>query len=107
MGFFYYCQDKKFAKCEECAEVVLRGGDNVKSFPASNLVSHLRVNHPIVYQRFCKHKDKKESQKQYVRKERIESVGFPALHLKVVKIVLSNGTLVIPDPQHSTENYVR
>ena len=83
--FFTICQDKKFAKCEECAEVVSRGGDNVKSFTTSNLVSHLRANHPIVYQRFCKHKDKKESQRQDFRKERMESGGFPALRQLTLK----------------------
>ena len=83
--FFTICRDKKFAKCEECAEIVSRGGDNIKSFTTSNLVSHLRANHPIVYQRFCKHKDKKESQRQDVRKERIEAGGFPALRQLTLK----------------------
>ena len=67
--FFTICQDKKFAKCEECEEVVSHDGDCAKTFTTSNLVSHLRMNHPNVYQRFCKCKDKKVSQRQDVRKE--------------------------------------
>ena len=48
-------------------------------FTISNLVSHLRTNHPVVYQRFCQCKDKRERQKQDVRKEKVESGGFTAL----------------------------
>ena len=83
--FFTLCQDKKSAKCEECTEVVLRGGDSAKTFTTSNLVSHLRTNHPVVYQRFCQCKDKKESQRQDVRKEKVESGGFTALRLLTLK----------------------
>ena len=72
------CQSKNFVECEECGEVVLRGGDNSKAF-TTNLVSHVKVNHPAVYQKFCKIKDKKESQRQDVRRERVESGGFTAL----------------------------
>ena len=72
---FSICGDKKFAKCEECSEVVKCGVDSAKTFTTTNLVSHLRTNHPVVYQRFCKSKD---SQRQDVRKERVES-GFTAL----------------------------
>ena len=32
MEFFTICRDKKFAKCEECAKIDCRGGDNIKSF---------------------------------------------------------------------------
>ena len=41
MDFFTLCLDKKFAKCEEYAEVVPRGGDSAKTFTTSNLVRHL------------------------------------------------------------------
>ena len=58
--FFTVCQDKKFAKCEECEDVVLCGGDCAKTFTTSNLVSHLRVNHPNASQRFCKCKERQE-----------------------------------------------
>ena len=85
--FFTLCLDKKFAKCEECAEVVLRGGDSAKTlnFTTSNLVSHLRTNHLVVYQRFCQCKDKKKSQRQDVRKENVESGGFTALRQLTLK----------------------
>lgn len=85
VGFFTLCQDKKFAKCEECAEVVSCGRDSVKTFTTLNMVSHLRANHPVVYHRFCKCKDKKESQRQDVRKERVESGGFTALRQLTLK----------------------
>jgi len=75
-GFFSVCEDKKFAKCEECSEVVSRGGDSAKTFTTSNLVSHLRANYPVVYRKFCESKDKKESQRQ---DERVDSGGFTAL----------------------------
>ena len=77
--YFTLCQDKKFTKCEECAEVVLHSGDSAKTFTTSNLVSHLRTNYPVVCQRFCQCKDKKESQRQDVRKEKVESGEFTAL----------------------------
>ena len=89
MGFFTLCQDKKFAKCEECAEVVSRSGDSAKTFTTLNLVSHLRTNHPVAYQRFCQCKDKKESQRQDVRKEKVESGGFTALRQLTLKYVCS------------------
>ena len=63
----------------------MRGVDNIKLFTTSNLIGHLRANHPIVYQRFCKHKDKKESQRLDARTERIESGGFSALRQLTLK----------------------
>jgi len=45
----------------------------------------LRANHPVVYQRFCKCKDKKESQRQDVRKEWVEPGGFTALRQLTLK----------------------
>jgi len=59
--FFSICDDKKYAKCAECSEVVLCGGGSSKMFTTLSLVSHLRASHPLVYQRFSKAKDKKES----------------------------------------------
>ena len=80
MGFFSsICGDKKFTICKECSEVVRRGGDSAKTFSTTNLVSRLRSNHPVVYQRFCESKERKDSQRQDARKERVESVGFTAL----------------------------
>ena len=79
IDFFSICEDEKFAKCEECSEVVRRGGDRTETFTTTNLVSHLRTNHPVVYQRFCESKERKESQRQDARKERVESGGFTAL----------------------------
>ena len=79
------CQDKKFAKCEECTEVVLPSGDRAKMFTISNLVSHLRTNHPVVYQRFCQCKAKRERQRQDVRKEKVELGGFTALRELTLK----------------------
>lgn len=64
----YRCQDKKFAKCEEYAEVVFHSGDSAKMFTTSNLVSHLKANHPVVYQRFCKCKNKKEAKDRMLEK---------------------------------------
>ena len=69
----------KSLKCKECSEVVRCGGDSAKTFTATNLVSHMRTNHPVVYQRFCESKERKETQKQDARKERVESGGFTAL----------------------------
>ena len=83
--FFTLCLDKEFAKCEECAEVVSHGGDSAKTFTTSNLVNHLRTNHPVVYQRFFQCKDKKESQRQAVRKQKVESGGFTALRQLTLK----------------------
>ena len=85
MDFFTLCLDKKFAKREECAEVVPHSGDSAKTFTTSNLVSHLRTNNLVVYQRFCQCKDKKESQRQDVRKEKVESGGFTALRQLTLK----------------------
>ena len=74
VGVFTVCTDKKFAKCHECAELVSRGGDNTKKFNTTNLVTHLKVNHPVVYNSFYKNKERKDSQRQVAK-----SGGFAAL----------------------------
>ena len=51
----------------------------------SNFVSHLRTNHPVVYQRFCQCKDKEEIQRQDVRKEKVKSGEFTALRQLTLK----------------------
>lgn len=76
MGFFTLCEDKKFAKCNECAELVSQGGhssDSSKTFNTTNLVSHLNVNHPIIYNSFCRTKENKDSQRQAAKRERVQS----------------------------------
>ena len=78
--FFTVYEDKKFAKCHECAELVSRGGDNTKTFNTTNLVTHLKVNHPVVYNSFCKNEERKDSQRQVAK-----SGGFAALRQLTLK----------------------
>ena len=40
---------KNNSKCKEYAAVMSQGKDNNMTFTTSNLLSHLRVNHPVVY----------------------------------------------------------
>ena len=79
MGFFTLCEDKKFAKCNECAELVSQGGHSSKTFNTTNLVSHLNVNHPVIDNSFCRIKENKDSQRQGAMRERVQSGGFAAL----------------------------
>ena len=74
--FFTICQDKKFAKGEECAEVVSRGGDNVKSLTTSNLVSHLRANHQLCMEDFASIKTRSKAKDKMLEKKGLSQEDF-------------------------------
>ena len=44
-----------------------------------NLVFRLKVNHPIVYNTFCRTKENKDSQRQVAKRGLVQSGGFVAL----------------------------
>ena len=73
MRFFTLCEDKKFAKCNQCAELVSQGEHSSKTFNTTNLVSDLNVNHPVIYNSFCRTKENKDSQRQAAKRERVQS----------------------------------
>ena len=43
------------------------------------LVFHLKVNHPVVYNNFCRTKENKNSQRQVAKRGWVQSGGFVAL----------------------------
>jgi len=58
---------------------VSRGGDSTKSYNTSNLVSHLKSNHPDEYTKFSKLKTKKESERDTARREKTKASGIGGL----------------------------
>ena len=47
--YFSVAEDKKFAECNECGNMVSRGGGNARNFNTTNLVNHLKSKHHSTY----------------------------------------------------------
>ena len=77
--FYSLAEDTKFAVCNHCGELVSRGGGSTKSYNTSNLVSHLRSQHPDKYTEFSKLKAEKEGERDTARKERSKAPGISGL----------------------------
>jgi len=60
--FYSLAEDTKFAVCNQCGELVSRGGGSTKSYNTSNLISHLRSQHSDKCTEFSKLKAEKERQ---------------------------------------------
>ena len=56
--FYSIGEDSKFAVCSVCGQKVSRGGTSTKTFNTSNLVSHLKTQHHVVYRDYEKQKQK-------------------------------------------------
>ena len=57
--------NERFAVCQHCNEQVSRGGKTAKTFNTSNLIDHLRKNHPVDFKDYeGKKKDQETNEKQ-------------------------------------------
>jgi len=70
LELFSLAEDAKFAICNKCGDLVSRGGESTKSYNASNLVAHLRLQHSEEYTNFTQLKVRRKSEREMVRKER-------------------------------------
>lgn len=64
-NYFKVCtSDVKFAICNDCKVAVPRGGTKPSSFNTSNLINHLKLNHPEIYAAFVNQSNEKKQQGQ-------------------------------------------
>jgi len=59
-NYFKVSPNNKLAICNDCKAEVMRGGTRTSSFNTSNLISHLRKNHPEIHATFVKQNDEKK-----------------------------------------------
>ena len=78
-SFFSLDEDSKYALCDDCKQKVSRGGATTKMFNTSNLVSHLKNNHPELYKTF-------ESQKAQESQEPTASTSTKAKQLTCSRV---------------------
>ena len=68
-NFYSLAEDTKFATYNKCGKFIYQGGGSAKSYNTSNLVSHLRSQHPNKHTKLSKLKAEKESKREIARKE--------------------------------------
>ena len=67
--FYSLAEDTKFATYNKCEKFIYQGGGSAKSYNTSNLVLHLRSQHPNKHTKLSKLKAKKESKREMARRE--------------------------------------
>ena len=77
--YFNVAEDNKFAECNECADMVSRGGRSARNFNTTNLVNHLKSKHQSIYREFLELKNKKDKERQESRNVRVQQGGFTGL----------------------------
>jgi len=79
LTILFFGRGYKVAVCNQCGELVSRGGGSTKSYNTSNLISCLRSQHLDKYTEFSKLNAEKESERETARKERSKAPGISGL----------------------------
>ena len=70
-GYFSIAEDDRFAECDDCGVMVSRGSSNQRNFYTTNLVNHLKSQHPSIYRDYCESKNRRDREREASRKGRL------------------------------------